>query len=169
MSNADLQISLEPHLIDALRPLLHIVSPDLAEKLTPYVHPSPSSAIPYSVLLAVSQWSRTIDGVAALGASLLPLDPQAYSMVSLLAGSTTSPEGKFGRYTPLKEPWELAAERASERKVITALINSLLAIGGAAVAAWWAAEKTGWRNEYVRSVVPSQNILAHMLSLRGCS
>jgi len=144
----DLQISLEPHLVDALRPLPQIVPQDLAEKLRPHVGSAPTTTIPYSLLLAVSQWSRTTNGIATLKASLPPLDPQTYTMVSLLAGATTSPNGKFGEYIPAKKPWELEAERTQERKAITALVNSLLSIGGAAVATWWAAEKAGWRNEY---------------------
>jgi hypothetical protein len=71
-------------------------------------------------------------------------------MVSLLAGTTTSPERKFGAYTPAKEPEELEAEKKKERKAITALLNALLSIGGSGVATWWAADKTGWQNEWVR-------------------
>ena len=75
--------------------------------------------------------------------------PHDYSMVSLLAGTTSSPEGKFGTYIPPKEPEQIEAERANERKSITALLNALLSIGGVGFAAWWAADKTGWRNEWV--------------------
>ena len=77
------------------------------------------------------------------------MKPHDYSMISLLAGTTSSPEGKFGTYVPPKEPEQIAAERVYERKSITALINALLSIGSVAFAAWWAADKAGWRNEWV--------------------
>lgn len=145
----DLDVSLEPYLLDVLNPLPQIASPELAEKLRLYVNESPPSTIPYSVLQAVSHWSRTTTGIAALVSNSPSLDPHAYSMISLLAGTTTSPEGRFGEYVPPKEPEKLEAEKTRERKAITALINALLSIGGAAFAVWCAAEKTGWRNEYV--------------------
>lgn len=134
--------------MDVLNPLPQIASPELAEKLRLYVNESPPSTIPYSVLQAVSHWSRTTTGIAALVSNSPSLDPHAYSMISLLAGTTTSPEGRFGEYVPPKEPEKLEAEKTRERKAITALINALLSIGGAAFAVWCAAEKTGWRNEY---------------------
>jgi len=146
--SADLNVSLERHLLHRLYPLPQIVPEELAEKLRSYLNDPPPSTIPHSVLQAVSQWSRTTTGIAALNSSSPSLDPHAYSMISLLAGAMTSPEGKFGEYVPRKRPEQLEAEKNKERKTITALINALLSIGGAAFATWWAAEKTGWRNEY---------------------
>lgn len=147
--SAELNVSLESHLLDVLRPLQNIAPEELAEKLRVYIDNSPPSTIPYSVLQAVSRWSRTETGTAALKSNSPSLDPHMYLMISLLSGTTTSPERKFGDYIPPKEPGQLEAERIRERKTITALINALLSIGGAAFAAWWAAEKTGWKNEYV--------------------
>jgi hypothetical protein len=167
--SADLDVSLEPHLLHVLRPLPQIASADLAERLRPYVNESPPSTIPHSVLQAVSQWSRTTTGIAALNSNSPSLDAHAYSMISLLAGVTTSPEGKFGEYIPPKEPEQLEAEKNGERKAITALINALLSIGGAAFAAWWAAEKTGWKNEYVCCAVQSQNSHSHRFSVESSS
>lgn len=74
-------------------------------------------------------------------------------MIAMLAGATTSPEGKFGDYTPPKGPQAIEADRAKERKAITALLNALLSIGGAAFATWWAADKLRWTNEWVRGNV----------------
>jgi len=160
MSNkniVDLDVSLEPHLLDVLRPLPQIVPTDLAKQLRSYVDEPPPSTIPYSVLQAVSRWSRTTSGFAALNANSPSIDPHAYTMISLLAGATTSPEGRFGKYVPPKGLEQIEAERTRERRAITALINALLSIGGAAFATWWAAQKTGWKNEYVCRAVQSQN------------
>ncbi|KAF8075061.1 hypothetical protein FPV67DRAFT_1777779 [Lyophyllum atratum] len=143
----DLNISLEPHLVDTLTPLQAILSPDLAETLSPYTSlPSPPT-IPYSVVHSVSQWARSI-GVETLNSQSPPLDPQAYSMVALLAGTTTSPERKFGAYAPPEEPEEVEAARVAERKSITALLNALLSIFGCGFAVWWAADKLRWQNEW---------------------
>ncbi|KAF7356870.1 hypothetical protein MVEN_01022800 [Mycena venus] len=69
-------------------------------------------------------------------------------MVALLAGSVTSPERKFPPYVPPKSPEEAAALKMAERKAITYLLNALLSIVGSGFAAWWAAGKTGWKNEW---------------------
>lgn len=71
-------------------------------------------------------------------------------MIALLAGSTTSPERKFADYVPPKDPEVVQTEKMKERKTITALLNALLSIVGSGLAAWWAADKTGWKNEWVR-------------------
>lgn len=148
-NSSELNISLESHLVDALRPLLRIAPTELAESLSPYLAPTKPATIPYSVLQSVSQWSRVTDGLEKLRKHSPPLDPSEYSMVSLLAGTMTSPERKFGAYTPAKEPEEVEFERKRERKSITALLNALLSIGGSGFATWWAADKTGWKNEWV--------------------
>ena len=144
-----LSISLEDHLVDTLRPL-HSQLPDhLAQELTPYLSTSPPPAIPYSLLFSISRWTRSDSGLEALHTQTPPLNPQSYSMVSLLAGAATSPERFFGSYTPPKDPAEVQAEKKRERKAITALLNALLSIVGSAFATWWAAEMLGWRNEWV--------------------
>lgn len=143
-----LNLSLEPHLVDALRPISPIISSELAESLRPYVSSTPPATIPYSIVASISQWARTT-GRETLSSQSPPLDPQTYSMISLLAGTTTSPERKYGEYTPVKEPEELEAEKMRERKTITALVNALLSVLGSGFAAWWAADKTGWKDEWV--------------------
>ncbi|KAF7308698.1 hypothetical protein HMN09_00719300 [Mycena chlorophos] len=143
-----LNISLEVHLQDILTPLLPILPPQLANDLAPYVQ-NPSTApatIPYALLLSISQWSRSTDGAAALEAG--SLEAQSYTMISLLAGTTTSPERKFPGYVPPEDPEEVAAARKAERKAITTLLNALLSIFGCGFAAWWAADKTGWKHEW---------------------
>lgn len=143
-----INISLETHLLHVLKPISSILPEHLANDLAQYIiDPSPLS-IPYNTLFAISQWTRTADGQKALQTH--SMKPHDYSMISLLAGTTSSPEGKFGTYIPPKEPEQIEAERVNERKSITALINALLSIGCVAFAAWWAADKTGWRNEWVR-------------------
>lgn len=144
-----LNISLEDHLVDTLRPLQQRLPDDLAQELAPYLSTSPPSAIPYNLLFSISRWTRSDIGLDALHTQTPPLDPQSYSMVSLLAGSITSPERFFGSYTSPRDPAEVQAEKNRERKSITALLNAILSIVGSAFATWWAAEKIGWRNEWV--------------------
>ncbi|KAF9462933.1 hypothetical protein BDZ94DRAFT_1165080 [Collybia nuda] len=146
--NDTLHISLEAHLVDVLRPLPPIVPVELAESLTPYLVSVRPTTIPYSVLHTVSKWSRTTHGLEKLCTHSPPLEPSQYSMISLLAGTTTSPERKFGTYTPAKEPREMEAERRREKKAITTLLNAMFSIGGSGFATWWAADKTGWKNEW---------------------
>ena len=147
LMTSEISVSLETHLLQGLNRISPILPRHLANDLTQYlVHPPPI-AIPYKTLFAISQWTRTDDGQKALQAH--SMRSHDYSMVSLLAGTTSSPEGKFGTFIPPKEPEQIEAERANERKSITALLNALLSIGGVGFAAWWAADKTGWRNEWV--------------------
>ena len=148
MSTADINVSLETHLLNVLNLISPILPQHLADDLAQYLVNPPPLIIPYKTLFAISQWTRTADGQKALQAHSMKLHD--YSMISLLAGTTSSPERKFGTYIPPKEPEQIGAERVNERKSITALLNALLSIGGVAFAAWWAADKTGWRNEWVR-------------------
>ncbi|KAF6761576.1 hypothetical protein DFP72DRAFT_842472 [Ephemerocybe angulata] len=104
------------------------------------------SIIPYQLLQKISEWSRTTSGQTKLHSE--SISPHDYSMVSLLAGTTTSPEKNFGEYIPPIEPEVLAAKRASERKAITAIVNSVFSVFGAGFAAWWGADRTGWKDEY---------------------
>ncbi|KAF9005975.1 hypothetical protein BDQ17DRAFT_321705 [Cyathus striatus] len=144
----DLNISLEPHLVETLTPLQSLLPSGIRDQLAPHLSKPASLVIPYSLLHEISQWSRTSDGEKILNAHLPPLNPQDYTMVSLLAGTLTSPERKFGKWIPEKDPQEGEAQRTRDRKAITALLNALLSIAGAGIATWWAADKTGWRNEW---------------------
>ena len=153
MSTSEIKVSLETHLLHGLNRISPILPNHLATDLAQYIVNPPPLAIPYKTLLAISQWTRTADGQDALQAH--SIRSHDYSMISLLAGTTSSPEGKFGTYIPPKEPEQIEAERINERKSITALINALLSIGGVAFATWWAADKTGWRNEWVRITTTS--------------
>ncbi|KAJ2934874.1 hypothetical protein H1R20_g2232, partial [Candolleomyces eurysporus] len=141
-----LNVSLEPHLVEALKQVQNALPEELKAKLSEYVAQSAKPIIPYELLQEVSQWSRTPAGKDKLGST--SMNPQDYSMVSLLAGTTTSPEKSFGDYTPPASPEKQAADRARERKAITALVNSIFSIFGAGFAAWWASDRTGWRDEY---------------------
>lgn len=149
----NINISLETHLLHGLKLISPVLPDHLTNDLAQHLVEPPPRTIPYETLFAISQWARTADGQKALQAH--SMKPHDYSMISLLAGTTSSPEGKFGTYIPPKEPEQVGAERANERKSITALINALLSIGGVAFAAWWAADKTGWRNEWVRTTATS--------------
>ena len=153
LMTSEIKVSLETHLLHGLNRISPILPHHLANDLAQYLVDPPPLAIPYKTLFAISQWTRTDDGQKALQAH--SIRPHDYSMISLLAGTTSSPEGRFGTYIPPKEPEQIEAERAKERKSITALINALLSIGGVGFAAWWAADKTGWRNEWVRITATS--------------
>jgi TMEM199 family protein len=148
----DLNISLEPHLVDKLGPLRPLLPPKLAAELQPYISEPTPSTIPYTLLASISQWSRTSLGQDALKTSSSAADPQAYSMISLLAGSVTSPE----RHFPVQIPEHvLAAEerkrQMSDKKAIVTLLNALLSIIGSGVATWFASER--WKNEWVRIIL----------------
>ncbi|KAJ7257944.1 hypothetical protein B0H12DRAFT_1070390 [Mycena haematopus] len=141
-----LNISLETHLLEILTPLPPLLLPELASALKPYISEPVPPTIPYILLQSISQWSRTPVGQAALLSA--SLEPQSYSMVALLAGSVTSPERKFPPYVPEQSPEEAEALKVAERKAITYLLNALLSVIGSGFAAWWAASKTGWKNEW---------------------
>jgi hypothetical protein len=141
-------VSLEPHLLFTLKAVRNILPDDLKTELASYIAQPPKAIIPHQLLQKVSEWSRTDGGLKKLRAK--SLKPEDYGMISLLAGTTTSPEKNFGQYVPPLEPEVLAANRAKERKAITALVNSVFSVIGAGFAAWWGADKTGWKSEYVR-------------------
>ncbi|KAJ3517745.1 hypothetical protein NLJ89_g322 [Agrocybe chaxingu] len=142
----DVNVSLEDHLAGTLKSIYPILPAALAGELAKYVTDPIPPLIPYAMLLKISQWSRTTDGERSLKKN--SLNPHDFSMVALLAGSTTSPERKFGDYTPPKDPEEVEAERARERKAITALVNSVLSVGCMGLAAWWGTGGTGWKDEW---------------------
>ncbi|KAJ7173772.1 hypothetical protein C8R46DRAFT_893187 [Mycena filopes] len=141
-----LNISLERHVLDILTPLPPLLPPDLATQLTPYISEPRPPTVPYPLLQSISQWSRTPAAQTALQSA--SLEPQSYSMVALLAGSITSPERKFPANIPEKSPEEAAALKTAERKAITSLVNALLSIVGSGFATYWAAGRTGWKNEW---------------------
>lgn len=146
-STPDINISLEPHVIETLKPLYNLLPDELAQELQQYISDAPPELIPYKVLLSVSKWSRTDGGQKAL--KRRRLDPSGYSMVALLAGTTTSPDRNFGVYVPPKDPEEVEKGRARERKTITALVNGVLSVGCVGFAAWWAGSRQGWQMEWV--------------------
>ena len=87
--------------------------------------------------------------MAALSAN--SLNPRSYEMVSLLAGSTTSPERKFPPHMgETNDPLAHARREINDRKAVVTLINALLSIGGSGAAIWYATGVVGWRNEWVR-------------------
>ncbi|KAF9074917.1 hypothetical protein BDP27DRAFT_1415831 [Rhodocollybia butyracea] len=141
MSNVN--ISLEDHLVSALEPLVPIIDVNISKTL---VQSLSEQIIPYTLLQSVSRWSRSPEGSSALRSH--SLDPNAYSMISLLAGTTTSPERKFGPYVAPLEPEQLVAEGKRERKAITTIINGVLSVIGSGAAAWIMSEQTHWKREW---------------------
>lgn len=148
MSSADsnLTVSLEPHLSQVLNPLPEILPPELGSRLSsellrPEIH--------YALLSDISKWSRSEAGRAALMHH--NLQASSYSMISLLAGSVTSP---FSRPPPHVRPESarhVAGRELNDKKAITAILNALLSVVGSGAATWWAANQSGWRDEWVRS------------------
>ncbi|KDQ53001.1 hypothetical protein JAAARDRAFT_210238 [Jaapia argillacea MUCL 33604] len=149
-SEEEVPVSLEPHLLDALTPLLTVLPSPLAGHLSQYTQPNTSSTtIPYSLLFSISKWSRTLEGHAALTCHTPPLDPKSYTMVALLAGTRSFPDRAFPIYVSKEQTLEEERRRRiSDRKAITTLLNALLSIGGAGFATWYAADHTGLRNEW---------------------
>lgn len=148
-----LNVSLEPHLRDALTALLRILPEETSQQLTLRLSSGVNAAvvpvIPYELILKISRWCQTTDsGKAALQACSPPLDPRSYTMVSLLAGTRTSPEKHFPPYIA-KDPEEDQRLRAKDRKAIATLVNAVMSVIGTGVAAWWASEHTGMQLEWV--------------------
>lgn len=142
-----INVSLEKHLLDSLKVLGYILPEHLCQSLNEYISDPHATVIPYDVLSKISAWSRSEEGRRTLKENAL--DPHSYSIIALLAGTTTSPERKFGTYVPPRDPQVVEAERARERKAITALANGVLSVGGVGVGAYLASDRTGWRNEWV--------------------
>ncbi len=57
MSTPNVNISLEPHLLDTLRPVYPLLPRELAHQLEQYISASPPATIPYQTLLGLSQWT----------------------------------------------------------------------------------------------------------------
>lgn len=71
-------------------------------------------------------------------------------MVALLAGTRTSPEKSFPHMPVKPEASEEARRELNDRRAVTAVLNALLSVIGSGVATWWAADKLGWKQEWVR-------------------
>ncbi|KAG1804525.1 uncharacterized protein BJ212DRAFT_1284281 [Suillus subaureus] len=167
----ELNVSLEHHLLEVLNALLTILPDDLAAELSAFISSSSSSSsstlIPYYILLKISQWSRSPAGLKALQSS--SLDPQSYSMVSLLAGTRTSPEKKFPAYVA-KDPETERRQAANDKKAVSTVVNGVLSVAGTGFATWWASERAGMRLEWralfatsVALVVALAEIILYMI------
>ncbi|THH05252.1 hypothetical protein EW145_g4932 [Phellinidium pouzarii] len=139
----DTTVSLEPHLVEALKPLLCILPPELHAALTTEID---RPEIHYLLLVKLSRWARTDSGKDSLESS--NIDSGTYHMVSLLAGTRTAPSSKLPPYTPPESPEMKNRREWNDRKALTAVFNGLLTVGCAGVAAWWAADNLGWRSEW---------------------
>ncbi len=157
MNQPDITVSLEPHLLETLTPLPPILPPSLSSALSATLSrlPSPTPEISYALLSEISQWSRTPSGQTLLKSN--NFDPNSYLLVSLLAGAKTSPASKFPNYKRPADQEEDATRKVKDRKEITAILNSLLSIGATGFAVWWAADKSGWRDEWVSLTFPLLN------------
>jgi hypothetical protein len=153
-----LRVSLEPHLVEKLRPLVRSIPAPLSAELSPLLSETASSSTPtisHALLSSLSRWVRTEEGARELKSNDPPLDPLAYSMVALLAGTRTSPDKKFPQSSP--RPFsrsESAARDIGDRRAIIAVLNALLSVICTGAATWWAAQRTGWRDEWVCYGVP---------------
>ena len=161
-NDPELNISLEPHLQETLSHIAVLLPKPLSDQLEPYLNhvqiPSQTTpTIPYSLLQSISQWSRTLPGLATLKSHEPPLSPHDYSMIALLAGTITSPERKFPAYIPPDSHADQKREY-KDRKTVAAILNALLSIIGSGAATWWAA--AGWRPEWVSA----HHICAHIFS-----
>ncbi|KIL00752.1 hypothetical protein PAXRUDRAFT_821334 [Paxillus rubicundulus Ve08.2h10] len=152
MASCDkLNVSLEPHLLETLLPLQGVLPTELSDELTSYLSSGQNARtipiIPYECIQRVSRWCRTSDGRKALQNCSPSLDPQSYTMVSLLAGVRTSPEKHFPPYMA-EDPEEERRRISNDRKAISTLVNSVLSIAGTGVATWWASGHTGLKVEW---------------------
>jgi hypothetical protein len=151
-NDLELNISLEPHLHETLKSIVAHLPEPLSERLEAYLNvqnpAQPKPTIPYSLLQSVSQWARTPSALTLINNHEPPLSPHDYTMIALLAGTTTSPERKFPNYIP-PDPHADRKREYKDRKAVTAILNALLSIIGSGAATWWAAERTGWGPEWV--------------------
>lgn len=145
--HSNLNVSAEPHLLEKLKSVASLLPAPISIQLSQALE-SPSTTIDYSLLDAVSRWSRSTAGQTALKTHTLHAPD--YSMISLLAGAQTSPQGRFGEYVPPAEPEDLALAQKRERKAIATIVNGLFSIIGTTAAAWYGSLRTGWRDEWVR-------------------
>ncbi|TFK57724.1 hypothetical protein OE88DRAFT_1616062, partial [Heliocybe sulcata] len=151
-----LAVSLEDHLTERLKSLPALLPADLARQLTESLdfasaklQEGGTPTVSYDLLSSVSKWSRTDAGRAALRSQEPPMEVHDYDMISLLAGTRTSPDRKFPIYVPESDVREEERLRAiNDRKTITTLLNAVLSVGGAGFAAWYAAGQVRWRDEW---------------------
>ena len=159
----DVNISFTGDLAERLEPLKRILPTQLSAAI-PSLPPSSSHSptattsdsvttttptIPYSLLYSISKWTRTEEGAAVLSAN--SLNPRSYEMVSLLAGSITSPDRRFPAHrAEANDPLANVRQEINDRKAVVSLVNALLSVGGSGVATWYGTGVAGWRNEWVR-------------------
>ncbi|KAH9166317.1 hypothetical protein EDB89DRAFT_2075910 [Lactarius sanguifluus] len=135
----NLRVSLEPHLVETLRPLIGLTTSHLSEELSTLLPDESSSAsqsmtppmIPYALLQSISKWARTEEGETALTSK----DPSSRPI-----GFPTLPR------VPSRS--EGAAREISDKRAIIAVLNAVLTVICTGAAAWWAAQRTGWRDEW---------------------
>lgn len=140
---SEVTVSLTPPLHESLSALIPLLPSEQADELTTALtHPT----IPYPLLLSISRWTRHPDAQTSLRKA--DLEPSAYAMVPLLAGSKTDPDRHFPPHVPQSVSLEEAASAKETKKQITALLNGLLSVIGAGVAAWFVGRSAGWRNEW---------------------
>ncbi|KLO19279.1 hypothetical protein SCHPADRAFT_918605 [Schizopora paradoxa] len=142
-ASSDLTVSLEPHLKDALMPLLTLLPQDLSSELSQELN---KAEIRYGIVADISKWCRSDEGAAALKAR--GMHPTSYSTVSLLAGTKTSPSSRLPPPNPPESAEQKSRREWGDRKALTAVLNGLLSVGCSGGAAWWAADKSGWRDEW---------------------
>ncbi|KAI0629172.1 hypothetical protein C8Q77DRAFT_1066354 [Trametes polyzona] len=163
-------VSLEDHLVDALRPLLPLLPNPIAAQLgsilaspppvcsidsqaqaTEPLAAPPVKTIPHGLLASISKWSRTPESAHALARHNPPLRARDYDMVALLAGTRTCPDRKFPAVPApgTTADWQATQRRElDDRRAVTAVLNALLTIGGSAVAAFYASGRLAWKNEW---------------------
>ncbi|KZT37935.1 hypothetical protein SISSUDRAFT_986929 [Sistotremastrum suecicum HHB10207 ss-3] len=129
--------SIEPHLRDALEPLRALLPDTDSQELSKYLS---GDEVPYDFLQRVSRWSQAnSQALKAHG-----LQPTAYSMIVLLAGSLTSPSSRFPKHNSEAE----SPPEISTAKAVTTLINAILCVFASGFATLWAAKHSGWRYEW---------------------
>jgi hypothetical protein len=163
-NTGSLDVLFESHLKDSLSRIKELLPPSQREQLSQSMG---RSTVDYSLLLGISKWARSSVGETALRSS--SLDPSSFSMISLLSGATTSPNRIFPQYVPPPSQEVVAAERKKERQAITALVNAVLSVGGSGAGAYYASDKTGWKNEWVCNWVPAPATEILIFFLVACS
>ena len=145
--SSDLTVSLETHLARSLLSVKDSLPQDLLNSLSQELD---KTEIHYALLLRISQWARSETGNRALKAA--SLDPSDYHMVSLLAGTRTSPSSKLPPHVPPESDDVRVQRERNERRALAFVINGFLSVICAGGAAWWAADKLYWKPESVSTV-----------------
>ncbi|KAL4063179.1 hypothetical protein J3A83DRAFT_4298073 [Scleroderma citrinum] len=156
MANGEqLNVSLEPHLQDALASIHKLTPTGLSEDLAPYLSAERDTTddrvIPYAILQKVSRWAQTLEGITALQECSPQLDPRSFTMTSLLVGTRTSPEKRFPPYVP-RDPLEERRRAIDDRKAISAVVNAVVSVIGTGAATWWVSDRTGLKLEWVSAM-----------------